>query len=189
MADGSYAGCIPRVERLYQLQFETVTCIDRDGVVSSSGRYGGPSTRAGAKTADSPVQITVPPARQGVEQLNAERNGTSGIKPNRQKGLSPIDFLANSTSFSFGTPTSSLAKGDGSGQPSNFDRNDMTPLFPIEFMMYNDLMTDIGETARFFDQDSRNPILFGSIPTPSPAMEDPGSVQGMESRASGTKHG
>jgi len=189
LADGPYVGCIPRVERLYQLQCETVTYIDRDGVVSSSGRYGGPSTPAGTKIADSPAQMTIPPARQGVGQLNTERNGTSGVEPNQPNGFSPIDFLANSTSFSFGTPASSLAKDERLGQPSKPDGDDMTSLFPMELIIYNDLMTDIGGTARFFDQDLRNSVLFGSAPTPPPAIEETGPIQGMESQTPGTKYG
>ena len=176
LADGSYDGWIPRVGDLYRLQFDTVMYIDRDGVVSSTGRHGRPSTRASAKITDPQGQITTPPTKQGVEQLNIEPNVTNGIGPIQRNEISPIDFLANSTSFSFGIPISSLAKDELSGQSSKLDGNEMPSFLPMEFMMYNDLITDIGGTTRFFDQDFRSPVLFGSTPTPPATMEDAGSL-------------
>ncbi|KAF9643134.1 hypothetical protein BDM02DRAFT_3192157 [Thelephora ganbajun] len=187
LAGGSYGGWIPRVEDLYRLQSEAVMYIDRDGVASSLSGHGRPSTRAGTKITNPLVQTTVPTTNQGAEKLNNEHKGTSGTGPIQPDGFSSIDFLANSTSFSFGTPVSSLAKDEESGRPHKLDRNDMS-LFPMELMMYNDLMMDIGGTTRFFDQDFRNSILFGSIPTPPPATEDTRSVQDTEFRGPNTMY-
>ena len=176
LADGSYDGWIPRVEDLYRLQLETTIYVDKDGIVSSTGRDEKPSSWAGAKTTDPRVQITVPPTGQDVEQLNTGRSVTSGIGVVRQDGFSPIEFLANSTSFFFGTPVSSLAKEDASGQPFGLDGNGMSSLLPMDLMVYNEFMTDIGGSMGFFDEDFRNSVLFGSPPIPSLAMKDTGSV-------------
>jgi hypothetical protein len=189
LADGSYDGWVPKVEDLYRLQFETVTYIDKDGVVSSTGEHGRPSTRAGAKIMDPPPQMAVPPTKQGIEQLNTEYNGATGVERSQPSGFSPIDFLANSTSFSFGTPVSSRAKYEGSDKPPKLDGSDTSSLLSMEFMIYNDLMTDIGGTASFFDRGFRDSVLFGSTPTPPPAPEDTGSVQGVEFQSPSTMYG
>jgi len=181
LADGSCDGL--KVGDLYRLQFETVMYIDKDGVVSSTSGYWGPGTRAGTKFKDAPAQLTVPLAEKGAEQLNTEYKETSGVKPVQPNEFSPIDFLAKSTSFSFGTPPSSLTKDEGSNQPSRVDGSD-TSLLSMGLMVYNNLVTDIGGTTRFFDQDFRNSVLFGSTPTTGPpAPEDTRSAQGMESQS------
>lgn len=177
LADGSYDGRIPRAEDMYRLQVETAIYIDRDGVSSSTGRHERPSLREGPKTTDPPAQMTVPLTKQGAEQPNTECNETSGIKPTQQNVFSPLDFLTNSTGFSFGTPISFLTRDEGSSRPPELDGNDTSPLLSMEFMIYNDLLADIGGTAKFFDQDFRNPALFGSASTPSPEVEGAGSAQ------------
>lgn len=185
LADRSYGGLIPTAEDLYRLQLETVLCVDRDGVASSTGKYEGPSPRDGTNVTDPQAHTTVPLTKQGVEQLITEPNGTSGATPTQQNGFSPIDFLANSTGFSFGTPISSLNKDEGLGHPPKLDGND-TSLLPKELMMYNDFMTDIGETARFFDHELRNSALFVSVPT---SQSDSGFVQGVELQMPNTIYG
>lgn len=189
MADGSYDGWTPRVEDLYRLQFEAIIYIDKDGVVSSTDGHGRPSPRASVKVTDPQGQINVPPTKQGVEQLNTEPNVTSDIGPIQRNEFSPIDFLASSTSFSFGIPGLSLAKDEPSGQPPELDGNDMSSLLPMELMMYSDLMTDIGGATGFFDQDFRSSVLFGSTPTPPVTTEDAGSVQGGEFQTPSTIYG
>jgi hypothetical protein len=188
LADGSYDEWIRGVEDLCRLRFETFIYIDRDGVVSSTGGHGMPDPRASAKTTDPQGQIAVPPTKQGAEQLNTEPKVTGGAGHTQRNEFSPIDFLANSTSFSFGTPVSSLARDEPLGQPPKLDGSDMSSLLPMEFIMYNDLMTDIGGTTRFFDQDFRSSVLFGSAPAPPVTMEGVGSVQGREFQTSGTMY-
>ena len=178
LADGSYSGSMPRALDLYQLQFETVVCVDKDGVASSTGGHGRSSTRAGAKVTSSPPQTTVPPTRGGVERLNTECNGATGVGSTQPDGFSPIDFLANSTGFSFGIPVPNQTNDKGPDQLPTFDENDSSSLLSMEFMIYDDLVADIGGTARFFDQDFRNSVLFGSTPPP-PVSGDAGSAQGI----------
>lgn len=172
-------GWTPGVEDLCRLQLEAVVYIDKDGFVSSTSGHGKPNTRVSAKITDPPPRMAAPPTKQSAEQLSDEQNGTTGVEPTRPDAFSPIDFLANSMGFSFGNPVSSQAKGEGSHQPPNFDGNGTSSLLSMEFMMYNDLMTDIGGSASFFDRGIRDSVLFGSIPTPLSASEDTGSVQGM----------
>lgn len=161
--------------------------IDKNGVISSTGRLGRSSFRANTEFTDPQGRTTVPPTKQGVEQMNTEPNATSGTGPTQGNGFSAIDFLANSTSFSSGTPISSLARGGLSGQPPKLDGNDMS-LLPMEFMMYNNLMTDIRGTTGFFDQDFRSSVLFGSTPVPPVTVENVGSVRGREFQAPSTMH-
>jgi hypothetical protein len=190
LADGSYSGWTPRVEDLCRLQLEAVMYIDKDGFVSSTSGHGKPNTRVSAKTTGPPPRMTAPPTKQGAEQLSAEQNGTTGVEPGRPDAFSPIDFLATSMGFSFGTPVSSPAKGEGSHQPlPNLDGNGTSSLLSMEFVMYNDLMTDIGGSASFFDQGIRDSVLFGSTPTPLSASEDTGSVQGMGFQSPDTMYG
>ena len=181
MANGSYDGWTPRALDLYRLQFETLISIDKDGIISSAGGPGRPSTRASSKITDPPPQTTIPPTEQGAGQLNTECNGTTVVEPTQLNGFSPIDFLANSTSFPPRAPVSDQVKCEGSDQPPELDENDAPSLLSMEFMVYNDLMTDIGGTARFFDKNFRNSVLFE--PTPP---EDTGFVQGMGFQTPGT---
>ena len=176
LADGSYIGSTPRASDLFRHQFETVVYIDKDGVASSTGGRGRPNTRAGAKFTNSPPQTTVPPTKRGDGQLNTGYNGPTGIRPPQPDVFSPIDFLTNSTGFPFGIPIQDQAQGKVPDQPPKFDGNDTSPLLSMELMIYDDLMTDIGGTARFFDQDFQNSVLFGPTPPP-PAPGDNGSVQ------------
>jgi len=176
LADGSYSGSIPRASDLY-LQSETVVYIDKDGVASSTDGHGRPSTRAGAKITSSPqATVPLPPAKRGDERLDTEYDEPIGVDPPQPDVFSPIDFLANSTGFPFGIPVPDQAQGKGPDQLPRFDRNDASSLLSMELMIYDDLMTDIGGTARFFDQDFRNSVLFGPTPPP-PAFGDTGPIQ------------
>lgn len=167
LTDGSYEGWIPRAEDLYRLQFEKVVYVDKDGVVSPTDGHGGPSPQAGTNFMD--------PSAQGMEQPNTKWDAKSGTEPILRDGFSPIDFLANSMLFPFGT---SMSSKEESGWPPKLEGNGTSSLLPMELMIYNDLMTDIGGTARFSDQDFLNPPLPGSTPTPSVTMENTGPVQG-----------
>jgi len=187
LADGSSDGWVPRAEDLCRVRFDAVVYIDKNGVISPTGRIGRSSFRASAEFMDPQGRTTVPPTKQGVERLNTKPNATSGTGPTQGNGFSPIDFLANSTSFSFGTPISSLARGGQSGQPPKLDGNDMS-LPPMELTMYDNLITDIRRTTRFFDQDFRSSVLFGSTPAPPVTMEDVGSVRGREFQAPNTTY-
>jgi len=166
--DGSYEGWTPSIEDLYRLQHENVVYIDKDGVVSPTGTHGGPRPRAGTNLTDL--------SARAAEQQNTECNVTSGTGPIRRDGFSIIDFLANSTIFPFGTPISSLDTKRPAWSPE-LDGNGASPLLPMELMIYNDLMTDTGETTGIFDQDFLNPASSGSTPTPSVTMENTGIVQ------------
>ena len=175
LADGSYSGPTPRASDLYRHQFEIAVGIDKNGVASSVGGHGRPSTCAEATITNSPPQTTVQPTKRGVERLNAEYNGPVSVDPAQSDIFSPIDFLASSTGFSFGIPAPIQAKDKGPDQLPRFDGNDASSLLSMELMIYDDLMTDIGGTAKFFDQDFRNSVLFGSTPPP-PALGDVGSI-------------
>jgi len=187
LTDGSSDGRVPRAEDLCRVRFDAVVYIDKNGVISPIGRLGRSSFRASAEFTDPQGRTTVPPTKQGVERLNTEPNVISGTGPTRGNGFSPIDFLANSTSFSFVTPISSLARGGPSSQPPKLDGNDMS-LPPMELMMYDNLMTDIRRTTRFFDQEFRSSALFGSTPAPPVTMEDVRSVRGREFQAPSTMY-
>ena len=175
MADGSHGGWIPRLEDLYRVEFQTALCIDRDGVASSMGRYGRPTPWTGTKMGDPQAEVTTPSTETVIKQLDTARsNTTSGIGPMLQNGFFPMDFLSNSAGFSLGTQVSPPDKHETSGQPL-----DMPSLLRTELTMYNNLMTDIGEATRFFDQEYiRNRSLPGS--TPPLSMEHSGSIQGWE---------
>ena len=173
LTDGSYDGWTPRAFDLYRLQSDTIIYVGKDGAVSSVSGHRGPGTKAGEKIATPQPQVTVPPVSQGDEQLSTEFHGAIDVEPAQPNIFSPINFLANSTSFSFRTPVSDRVRDEGFDRPPRLDGNDPS-LLSTEFIVYNDLMTDIGGTARFFDQDSRNSALFGSIPP-----GDTGSVQGI----------
>ena len=148
--------------------------IDKNGVASPIGGHGKSSTRAGANITSSPPQTTVPPAKRGDEPPNTEYDGPTGAGPPQSDVFSPIDFLAHSRGFSFGIPVPDQTQGKEPDQPPKFDGNDTSSLLSMELMIYDDLMTDIGGTARFFDQDFRNSVLFGP---PPPVLGDNGSVQ------------
>jgi hypothetical protein len=133
-----------------------------------------PSTRIGTNTTGSPVQTTVPSTRQGFEQPTTGSNGTSGTEPTQTKQFSPLDFLANSASFSLGIPASTLTEHEGLDQLPRPDGNSRSSVLPMELMIYNDFMTDIEGTARFFEQDFLNSILFEATPTsPLPTDDTP----------------
>ena len=91
-----------------------------------------------------------------------------------------MDFLANSTGLAFGAPTSTLAEDEGLGQRGGIGENGDPPVLPIELMIYNNLMMDIGGSAGFFEQDFLNSVLFGSTPPLLATGEDTGPVQGVE---------
>ena len=185
LADNSLEGWAPKASDLYRLQFERVVYVDKDGAISSTDGHRGPGTQAGAKRADSPPQVTEPTKRD-AERPNDERDGVIDVEPTRANGFSPIDFLANSTSFAFGIPVSDQAKDKGPDQPSEFGGNN-TSLLSMELMIYDDLMTDIGGSARFFDQNFRNSVLFGSTPPPS-APELTGFPEGTGFQTPGTMY-
>jgi len=174
LAGGSYSGSTPRASDLYRLQFEVVVYIGKDGVASFTSGHGRPCTRAGAKTTNPPPQTAVPPVKRGDEPLSTEYNGPSGVGHPQPDVFSPIDFLANSTGFSFGFPIPDQTQGKGPDQPPKFDGNDTSSLLSMELMIYDDLMSDIGGTAKFFDQDFQNSVLFGP---PPPASGNNGPVQ------------
>jgi len=157
---------MPRFSDLYRLQFETVVYVNEDGVASSTSGHGRSSTRTGTKTQNSP-QMAAP----------------SDV-PTQPSGLSPLEFLTNSTGFPFGIPVPDQAKDKGPDQSSKVDGDDASSLLSMELMIYDELMSDIGGTARFFDQDFRNSVLFGSTPP-----EDTGSVQGMGIQTPGQTYG
>lgn len=172
LADGSSGGWVPRAEDLYRLQIEAVMYIDKDGFASPPT---GLRTRTGMKIVDPLAQATVSPTEPGHEQLSNEGDGIGDVRPTLPDVFSPVDLLARSTGLAFGSPASPLAE-EGLDQPTGINGNNEPPALPIELMMYNDLMMDIGGPVRFFEQDWLNSVLFGS----TLAMEDPGSAQGTE---------
>ena len=162
MSDGSHGGWIPRVEDLFRLEFETIVYVGRDGVASSMDQYGKPVPWAGTKIVDPQTGMTIPSTETVTEQLDTTGyNMLSGIGPMRQNRFSPMGFLGNPTSFSLGIQVTSLDKDETLGQPL-----DMSSLLRTELAMYNNLMMDIGEATRFFDQEEiQNAPLSGSTPS------------------------
>lgn len=182
LANDSSGGWIPRVEDLYRLQIEAVTYIDKDGFASSPAGDGRLRSRTGTKIADPFAHMSNSPTESGHEQLSTEGNGVSTAEPPQPNvnGFHPMDFLANSTGLAFGAPTSALAEGGGLGQRGGIGENGDPPVLPIELMIYNNLMMDIGGSAGFFEQDFLNSVLFGSTPPLLATGQDTGPVQGVE---------
>lgn len=178
LADGSYGGWIPRAEDLYRLQNEAVMYVDRHGFASAPPGHEGPWTR----TVDPLGQAITSPVKLRREQQSTEYSGTNGVEPTQLNEHSPMDFLAGSTGFSFGTPVSTLVNDGGLGQPPGLNPNDDPPVPWTEFMTYNDFLMDIGRTARFFEEDFLNSVLFELTPPPF-AMNDASPVQSVGSQA------
>ena len=177
LASGSHDGWTPKVEDLYQLQIKTMMYVDKDGFASSLNGYGKLRARAGAGIVDPPAKTIVPFTRQG--EPDAEYNLATDIEPNQPNRFSPIDFLTNSMGFSFAAPASTLAKDEELDRFRDSDRNGQPLVLPMDFMIYNDFMMDIGDTARLFERDFLNSVLLES--TPAGGNEDVKHVwQGME---------
>ena len=155
--------------------------VDKNGFLSSPAGRGGVSTRTGGRIVD-PVQqqMAAPPMKPFCEPPNTGCKDTNGTEPTQPNAFSPMDFLAGSAGFSFGNSTSPLAKDDGLGWPLGLNANDPS----MEFMAYDGFMMDIGRSARFFEEDFLNSILFGLTPPPL-ATGDSRPVQGADAITSG----
>lgn len=106
-----------------------------------------------------------------------EPTGYGTIRPG---DLPPTDFFMN---FSDSPATSPSSWSSEQGGPEMMNRanginggingahiagGDFSPILPMELMIYNDLMTDIGGTARVLGQEFQDSVLFGPTPTSSP---------------------
>ena len=162
LTDGSYGEWVPRVEDLYRLQLEAIMHVDKNGFASSPTGHGGLRSRTGTRIVDPLASMTMKP---GSKQPNTGGSGSSPAEPTQLEEFSPIDF-AKSTLFPFGIPgVSTLAEGEGLGQPLGGSHgNNDSSILPVELVLYNDLMMNIGESAKFFEKDFMDSLLLGSAP-------------------------
>lgn len=199
MTDGPYMGWKPTTDDWYRIRFGSVLYVDKDGLLSSieTNRGARPKFRASGKHDKDAQPPPSDPRRQtypmggpmGNDDPGALRQmfGIGGAA-GQPEDLPPADFYMNSPSFSDSSATSSPSEFGG---PTGTDEihgisgginearikgGDSSSMLPMELMIYNDLMMDIGGTARFLGQEFQDSVLFGSTPTssPVPAGQCPG---------------
>jgi len=208
MIDGPYTGWKPAPDDWYRIKFGVVLYVDKDGLLSSSetnhGAY--PKFRAD----DGYDQDAPPPTSESYQQTYPMGNddpgtlrqvhmmgGPAGYGAIQPGDLPPTDFFANSPSF-YGSSAMSSPSGfkipGGENSTNGIDGahitgGDSSSMLPMELMIYNDLMTDIGGTARFLGHEFQDSVLFGPSPTSSPVPEGQYPGQGPGSQPSSIMYG
>ena len=212
MIDGPYTGLKPTVEEWYRIKFGNVLYVDKDGLLSSmetdhrahpkhrtNEEYNNPPSltsepRRGTRTMQRPMENGDPETFRQMLSMG----GPTGYGAIRPGDLPPADVFMNSPSFSDSSATSTLSGFSEPGGPDTTNRikglsrgiNGATsPILPVELMIYNDLMTDIGGTARVLGQEFQDSVLFGPTPasSPPPTSQYPDQLPG--SQPPGTMYG
>lgn len=197
MVDGPYTGWKPTPHDWYRIKFGEVLYVDKDGLLSSveNNRGAYPKFRANERYKDhsSPTsesrQKTRPTGGSmgnddpGALRQMLEMGGPTGYGAIQPGDLPPADFFVDSPGFSDSPAISTPSGLSGPGSPDMTSRTngisegingarvlggDSSSMLPMELMIYNDLMTDIGGTARFLGQEFQDSVLFGPTATSSP---------------------
>lgn len=174
LTEGSHDGWHPNVEDIYRLQVEAVMHVDKEGFASFPTECEKPVDQTGARILTPPARISSLSATQGCERPSTESNDTDTIEVTQPDLLSPIDLLTNAAGFSFGVPASTMTKGREPTKQSDLEGIGEPFVFPMELMMYNDFMMEMGDTGRFFGKDFQDSVLYESAPTPLAAATEDG---------------
>lgn len=197
MIDGPYPGWKPTPEDWYQTKFESVLYVDKDGLLSpmetNRGPYPKSQTNEGYKdypppTSESRGETYLMRGLMGSDDPEALRQmfamgGPTGYGAIRPGDLPSTDFMNSPSSPATSTSSGSSEPGgpdvtnringtNGNINGARTTGGSFSPILPMELMIYNDLMTDIGGTARVLGQEFRDSVLFGRTPTPSPTPAD-----------------
>ena len=200
MIEGPYTGWKPTPQDWYQIQFG-VLYVDKDGFLSpmETNREAYPKSRAneGSKDRLSPTSEshgeTYPMGGpMGNDDPEAFRQMLAMGWPTGYGAIQPGD-LPSTDFFMNSSDSPAACTSSGSTEPSGPNMIDginggingartagggFSPILPMELMIYNDLMTDIGGTARVLGQEFRDSVLFGPTPTSSPIPAGQHSDQG-----------
>jgi hypothetical protein len=219
MIDGPYTGWKPTPDDWYRIKFGTVLYVDKDGLLSpveiNRGAHQKLRTNNGynqdtsSPTSESHQQTYPMGGPMGNDDPGTLRQmlgmgGPAGFGVIQPEDLPPTDFFVNSPSFSDSSTTSSPSGFNGPGgmntangingisggmNGTRIAGGDSSSMLPIELMIYNDLMTDIGGTARFLGQEFQDSVLFGPTPTSSPAPVGQQPGQGPVPQSPSTMYG
>jgi hypothetical protein len=215
MIDGPYTGWKPTPQDWCQIKFGRVLYVDKDGLLSPMETNRGPHPKfranEGYKDHQSPTSESrretypaegpmVKDDPTALRQMFA-MGGPTGYGAILPEGLTPTNFFVNSPGFS-GSPATSASPGSSGPGPDMMKKIDgvnggidgaritegFSPILPMELMIYNDLMTDIGGTARVLGQEFRDSVLFCPAPTSSPTPAGQHPDQGPGSQPSSTMY-
>ena len=216
MIEGPHAGWKPTVEDWYRIKFGRVLYVDKEGLLSprETGRGAHPKPQTNGEHNDLSSSTSESGRETNTMRRPAENDdpetirqifsmgGPAGYGAIRPGDLPPANIFMRPPSFSEssatstppgfsepGGPDTSRIKGLSSGINGAHVGGGTSPVLPIELMIYNDLMTDIGGTARVLGQEFQDSVLFGPTPasSPPPAGQYPNQLPG--SQPPSTMHG
>lgn len=184
MVDGPYVGWRPTIEDWDRIKVCSVIYVDEDGFLSrteTKPKFRGNSGHSQDASPRIPElhRTTYPfggPTESADPGALRKTTGSAGYGAIQPGDLPPAGFFVKNPHFR-----------DGSGMPSPSELSspsetsetiglteDSSSALPMGLMIYNDLMMDIGGTARFLGQEFHDSVLFGPTPTPSDRYSDRG---------------
>lgn len=217
MIDGPYTNWKPTVEEWYRIKFGSVLYVDKEGFLSSAEKDHGAPAKPRTDEEHNDLSSLISESRREThatrrpaENVDPETfrqmlsmGGPAGYGAIRPGDLPPANLFMNSPSFSDSSATSTPSGFSEPGGPDTTNRiqgvgrgangaqvvGGTSPILPMELMIYNDLMTDIGGTARVLGQEFQDSVLFGPTPASSPPPVGQRPDQIPVSQPPGTMYG